>query len=113
MSPRRSLLALVLAFAGCSSGTRPEQAPAPARRSGKIISDQLNSSGRFGFAWEPPMVTAYDPTPGMRTDVPPVVYVDEIDTSAASDTIARRVMTFTSTGICPPPAAPAQPSGYL
>jgi fibronectin type 3 domain-containing protein len=115
--PNRLLSICVLAaFAFACSSNKKTEASASAKagpKSGKVISDQAHTGGRFGFAWEPPMVSTYDNTPGFRSDVPPVVYVDQIDTTKSTDTIIQRVMTFTATGVCPPPAAPAQPNPYL
>ena len=90
-------LVAAVAFA-CTSRSESPKAALVSPRTGKLISDQQHSQGRQGFAWEPPMVPAYEATPGFRGDVSPVVRIDELD--PATGNAVNPVVAFTLSGIC-------------
>src|SRR5437773_1779557 len=99
---------------GLTAGAQNARVPlrgisAPA---GAAITAQLHRAGRKGFAWEPPMVSGYDSTPGFRSDVSPVVVIDQIDPTQ-DDGVVVNVATFTINQVCPPPANGKQPHPKL
>ena len=73
-------------------------------------------TGRVGFAWEPPIVGSYDPTPGFRADVKPTIMIDQIDPTKNDNdpaSVITNVVTYTYGQACPPPPNPPQPGNGL